>query len=202
VDADAIRGELTTTATALAAVLPAASGAGGLRYGPLFAALDASTDRTTYAAAVELIYEGYLLHYRTSRVLAGGVEDAAARLLAGDYFYAQGLRRLAARGDVTGVDLLSRLMAACAFLRAADAPFTHDDDLWAFTIAALATAAGADVAGAFYTEFDALVRDDRVDDLPRTVRTHAAALRLRERRPLDLLLDERAPAAAGAATGV
>jgi hypothetical protein len=206
VNEDAVRGELTAAATALQSVLPASRRAGDMRYGPLFAALDARPEREPYAAAVELIYEGYLLHYRTSRVLAGrGAAHAAARLLAGDYFYANGLRRLAERGDVAGVDLLSRLMAACSYLRLAGAPFSHDDDLWAFTIAALA-AAGARgapaTASAFYAEFDILVRSGRIDDVPRAVRTHAAALPLAGRRPLDILLDRRAPAAAGAVAEV
>jgi hypothetical protein len=199
VDEGAVRGELTTTAMALEAVLPALPVTGELRYGLLFSALDARPDCGSYAAAVELIYEGYLLHYRSSRVLAGGAEDAAVRLLAGDYFYANGLRRLAARGDVAGVDLLSRLMAACAYLRLADAPFAHDDDLWAFTIAALATADKSAVASAFYAKFDTFVRDDQIAELPHAVRTFAAALPLSERRPLDLLLDVHAPAAAGVA---
>ena len=77
------------------------------------------------------------MHYRDTRVLAQPV-SCQAGLLAGDYFYARGLRRLAARGDVAAIDLLTRLMAACSYLRVAGAPFAADDDLWSFTVAALA----------------------------------------------------------------
>ena len=50
-----------------------------LRWGPLFAALDGSWD-DDYVHAVELIYEGYLLHYRESRVLRRrGRRDARRR---------------------------------------------------------------------------------------------------------------------------
>jgi hypothetical protein len=46
------------------------------------------------------------------------------------------------------------------------------------------------------------VRSGRIDDVPRAVRAHAAALPLTGRRPLDILLDRRAPAAAGAVAEV
>jgi hypothetical protein len=50
---------------------------------------------------VEAIYEGYLLHYATPRVVR--VPDADLRLLAGDRLYAVGLARLVALGDTPAV---------------------------------------------------------------------------------------------------
>jgi hypothetical protein len=128
--------------------------------------------------AIELIYEGYLLHYRSTRVLGQPVSQQAG-LLAGDYFYARGLRYLAARGDVTAVGLLTRLMAACSYLRVAGAPFAADDDLWSFTVAALAAlsqGAGAAPALALFAEFERLVAEAALDELHDSVLQAAAAL--------------------------
>src|ERR1700682_5867603 len=47
-----------------------------------------------YELMIEAIYEGYLLHYGRSRLLAAG--DADLSLLAGDRLYALGLERLVA----------------------------------------------------------------------------------------------------------
>ena len=114
-----------------------------LRWGLLFAALDDAGD-DEYGRAVELIYEGYLFHYRRSRVTAAACDRETA-LLAGDVYYARGLRLVAARGDADAVGLLSRLMAACSYLRSVGAPFAADDALWAWTMAGLvALRRGAD----------------------------------------------------------
>jgi hypothetical protein len=83
--------------------------------------LAASGPRTAAAAAeyalvVEAVYEGYLLHYGESRLLAG--HDADLALLAGDYLYALGLDRLAALEDTRAVAVLSDLISACARLQA------------------------------------------------------------------------------------
>ena len=43
-------------------------------------------------------------------------------------------------GDVESVRLLTRLMAACSWLRVAGAPFACDDDLWALTVGGIASA--------------------------------------------------------------
>ena len=51
-----------------------------------------------YGLLFEAIREGFLLHYGTPRLLDGADPDLL--LLAGDYLYALGLERLAARGDV------------------------------------------------------------------------------------------------------
>ena len=106
------------------------------RWGALYTELDAGADEA-FATDIELIYEGYLLHYRESRALALAADDLETRLLAGDCFYARGLRGIAARGDADAVGLLARLMAACSYLRSAGAPFAADDALWAYTTAGL-----------------------------------------------------------------
>ena len=52
-----------------------------------------------FALGVETIYEGYLLHYGRPRLFAPPDEDVA--LLLGDYLYAHGLVRIAARASST-----------------------------------------------------------------------------------------------------
>ncbi|NLG65377.1 MAG: hypothetical protein GX537_07205, partial [Actinobacteria bacterium] len=63
-----------------------------------FAELLRDAPRSYAALAVELVYEGYLLHYRSSRVLQGAT--AETRLLAGDHFYARGLGLVAQADDI------------------------------------------------------------------------------------------------------
>ncbi|HEY5054285.1 MAG TPA: hypothetical protein VII45_12840, partial [Solirubrobacterales bacterium] len=88
---------------------------------------------------VESVREGYLLHYGEPRLLAG--HDADLALLAGDYLYALGIRRLAALGDTSAVGELADLISLSAQLhaegRAAAAP-----ELW--RTAAIAVGNGAD----------------------------------------------------------
>lgn len=67
-----------------------------------------------YAAVVEAVREGYLLHYGEPRLLAGHDPDLA--LLAGDYLYALGIERLAVLGDAESVHVLADLISACAQL--------------------------------------------------------------------------------------
>ena len=77
-------------------------------------------DAAEYALVVEAVREGYLLHYEQPRLLAGHDPDLA--LLAGDYLYALGLDRLAARGDIRAVAILSDLISDCARLQAEGDP--------------------------------------------------------------------------------
>jgi hypothetical protein len=79
------------TATALPAS-PAAVAAEGPR---------AAGRREEYELLVEAIYEGYLLHYGTPRVVRA--VEADLRLLAGDQLYAIGLARLVVLGDTAAV---------------------------------------------------------------------------------------------------
>lgn len=87
--------------------------------------------------AIELVYEGYLLHYRESRIMPPRT-TAERRLLAGDYFYAHGLSLIAGGEDVGRVGLLTRLMAACAYLRAENADLAVDDRLWELVVRGVA----------------------------------------------------------------
>ena len=69
-----------------------------------------------YLLLVEAIREGYLLHYESPRLLEGA--DSDLRLLAGDYLYALGLERLAARGDLDAVRELADLISLAAQVHA------------------------------------------------------------------------------------
>jgi hypothetical protein len=93
-----------------------------------------------YLLLVEAIREGYLLHYESPRVIQGADSDLC--LLAGDYLYALGLERLAARGDLEAVGELADLISLAAQIHAEGEP---DDDrapaLW--LAATVAVAAGA-----------------------------------------------------------
>jgi hypothetical protein len=101
----------------------------------------AAEARDEYALLFEAIREGFLLHYAEPRLLAD--PDPDLRLLAGDYLYALGLERLAARGDLEAVRELGDLISLSAQLhargeRAAQGP------LW--LAAAVAVGTGADRA--------------------------------------------------------
>jgi len=86
-----------------------------------------------YALGIETIYEGYLLHYGTSRLFAP--EDGDAALLLGDYLYAHGLVRIEEAGTVEAVNDLAELIALCAYLRAEG--IAGDAAAWAATAATL-----------------------------------------------------------------
>lgn len=72
----------------------------------------ARTAPAEYALVVESVREGYLLHYRSGRIVIDPDPDLA--LLAGDYLYALGLERLAALGDLEAVRELSDLISLAA----------------------------------------------------------------------------------------
>jgi hypothetical protein len=88
--------------------LPALVAAGGPR---------AEGRREEYELLVEAIYEGYLLHYGTPRVVR--VPDADLRLLAGDRLYAVGLARLVALGDTPAVAELADTISLSALAQGA-----------------------------------------------------------------------------------
>ena len=77
--------------------------------------------RDEVAFVVEAIREGFLLHYRHSRLLRADIEPDLA-LLAGDHLYALGLARLAALGDVEAVAELADVISLCAQAHAQDDP--------------------------------------------------------------------------------
>ncbi len=65
-----------------------------------------------YELLMEAIYEGYLLHYDTPRILRPPEADLG--LLAGDQLYALGLARLVALGDLEAVAELADVIALTA----------------------------------------------------------------------------------------
>ena len=186
VDVAAVRAGLSAAGLAFG---PPAATPVALRWGPLFEALDGGVDGgEAYVIAAELIYEGYLFHYRESRVSDTPAEARETTLLAGDFFYARGLRLIAARGDADAVGLLARLMAACAQLRSVGAPFAADDALWAYTMGGLAALRGgtpATVAAGLFERFDAAVADGAAVAVRGLARDEARRLGLRDAAPLE-----------------
>lgn len=94
------------------------------RSGPALGLLVAAGPRckeapAAYAAVVESVREGYLLHYGEPRLLAA--LDADLRLLIGDHLYARGIERLVALGDTLAVAELADLISLTAQLQAAEA---------------------------------------------------------------------------------
>ena len=83
---------------------------------------------------VEMIYEGYLLHYGRSRLFSQA--DADLALLTGDYLYAAGLSEICATGDLQAVGALATLISRCA-RNQADGAGDADPALWDETVAAL-----------------------------------------------------------------
>jgi hypothetical protein len=84
---------------------------------------------------VEMIYEGYLLHYGRSRLF--NQADPGLALLTGDYLYAAGLREICATGDLAAVGALATLISRCA-RNQADGAAAGDPALWGETVAGLA----------------------------------------------------------------
>lgn len=92
-----------------------AGNAAGARPGPAQLAGSgprAAGARDEYVLLMEMIREGYLLHYGRSRLLAGADPDLA--LLLGDGLYALGLARLAALEDLDAVGELGDLISLVA----------------------------------------------------------------------------------------
>lgn len=73
-----------------------------------------------YELLMEAIYEGYLVHYRRSRLIRTG--DADLALLAGDRLYAMGLARLIELGDIEAVAELADVISLCATAHGARQP--------------------------------------------------------------------------------
>jgi hypothetical protein len=187
---DLAAGVAAALAAAGAAFGPASAARPEPRWGALYAELDPSAD-VAYATDIELVYEGYLLHYRESRAVALGVGELETRLLAGDCFYARGLRGIAARGDADGVGLLARLMAACSFLRSSGAAFSDDDALWAYTTAGLVALHHRSEPASVTALFDEVEAGFRspCDGVPAAVRAASGRLDLPHPEPLLRELD-------------
>ncbi len=88
----------------------------------------AARSREEYQLLVEAVYEGYLLHYGTPRVVH--VADADLRLLAGDRLYAIGLARLVALGDTAAVAELADTITLSALAQGAGR-YQLADAVWA-----------------------------------------------------------------------
>jgi hypothetical protein len=103
-----VRGEDGAGAEAPRSSSPAALAAEGPR---------AEGRREEYELLVEAIYEGYLLHYGSSRVLLAPEADVG--VLAGDRLYAIGLERLVALGDAEAVAELADTITLSALAQGA-----------------------------------------------------------------------------------
>jgi len=91
--------------------------------------------REEYELLVEAIYEGYLLHYGSPRVVR--TPEADLGLLAGDQLYAIGLARLVGLGDTLAVAELADTITLSALAQGAGEP----------ELAAAVWAAGARAVG-------------------------------------------------------
>jgi hypothetical protein len=91
--------------------------------------------REEYELLVEAIYEGYLLHYGSPRVMR--TPEADLGLLAGDQLYAIGLARLVGLGDTLAVAELADTITLSALAQGAGEP----------ALAAAVWAAGARAVG-------------------------------------------------------
>ncbi len=105
-------------------------------FGELAAAGPRTSERAgDYAFVVEAVREGYLCHYGESRILE--MPDPDLALLAGDLFYAIGIRGLAELDDLESTGILSDLIRVAAELEAAGRPDLAET-LWVAQIVALA----------------------------------------------------------------
>src|SRR4051794_18820942 len=131
---------------------------------PALGALAASGPRAAEAASeytllVEAIREGYLLHYETPRLIDGA--DGDLRLLAGDYLYALGLERLAARGDLDAVRELADLISLSAQIHAENGAPSRDTPASAGALwLAVTVAVGAGATSEHGQAKEALRRDE------------------------------------------
>ena len=101
--------------------------------------------RDEYALLVEAIFEGYLQHYGSGRVVRPDDPDLA--LLAGDRLFALGLARLAALGDLAAVTELADVISLAAQAHAEGDP-ERADAVWAAGVAAVAHGGSPDLEAA------------------------------------------------------
>jgi hypothetical protein len=92
-------GLMATLVDPVAAIGPPAASAGPAQM--VAAGPRARASRERYELLVEAIYEGYLLHYETPRLVRAPEADLG--LLAGDRLYALGLAQLVELGDMAAV---------------------------------------------------------------------------------------------------
>ncbi|HEX6586296.1 MAG TPA: hypothetical protein VF052_06055 [Solirubrobacterales bacterium] len=135
----------------------------------------AAAAREEYVLLVEAIREGYLLHYGAPRLIRDA--DPDLRLLAGDYLYALGLERLAARGDLEAVRELADLISLSAQLHDENGSHPGPDSTRALWLAAIVA------VGVGSSEAHELAKE---------------ALRRRDPEAADRLIESAAEAARGA----
>jgi len=132
-----------------------------------------------YSLGLETIYEGYLVHYGRPRLLEPADDDTA--LVLGDYFYAQGLARIAALGEVGAVGDLAELISLCAQARADGRE--GDGAAWAATATLIGRDLLHDARAALREQGDpgsleGLAREAAGDDaVDRALGTHAQLVR-------------------------
>ncbi len=102
------------------------------------------------ALGIETIYEGYLVHYGSSRLFSPG--DPNLALLLGDRLYAHGLVHVSESGSVAVVADLAALLELCARLQAERKP--GDGALWAAAVARLGRGGLSDAASALLDSGD------------------------------------------------
>jgi hypothetical protein len=73
-----------------------------------------------YELLIEMVYEGYLLHYHAPRVVRAPEDDLG--LLAGDRLYALGLARLIELGDIEAVAELADVITLSALAHGSGRP--------------------------------------------------------------------------------
>lgn len=88
-----------------------------------------------FAAGVETIYEGYLVHHG-ARARVFSPPDLEQGLLLGDYLYATGLVQICEAGDVDAIAALADLISLAAHLRVTGTGV--DGELWLATARHLA----------------------------------------------------------------
>ena len=81
-----------------------------------------------YGLALEYIFEGYLLHYGTSRLLEPGSLEFG--LLAGDYMFARGLTQVSSLEDLFSIGVLADLISLCSHLHSREEGQTLALDVW------------------------------------------------------------------------
>ena len=99
----------------------------------------------SYALLVEAIYEGYLQHYGSGRVVRADDPDLA--LLAGDRLFALGIARLAELGDLAAVAELADVISLTAQAHAEGDP-ERAGAVWAAGAAAVGHGGGPELEAA------------------------------------------------------
>ena len=98
-----------------------------------------------YVLLVEAIFEGYLQHYGSGRVVR--TDDPDLALLAGDRLFALGLARLAELGDLAAISELADVISLSAQAQA-EGDAERAEAVWVAGVAAVAHGAGPELEAA------------------------------------------------------